>query len=160
MVNIIDTPPVTRQQTDRDRVSILEIVGCAALLSTILWTLLAALQQSPFGFPRDLLEGTAPWLTVSIVWATAVCLIMRGISRVRIAAAATVLGALLPAALTFFSPSFLPAAIVLAITTLGTASLMLSPRMVRGICAIAGFVLALVFFTVAFGQWFISFLRG
>lgn len=160
MVNIIDTPPQTRQKTDRDRVSILEIVGCAALLSTIFWTILATVQETPFGFPSDLLEGTAPWLTVSIVWATVVCLIMRGVSRVTVATGATVLGALLPVVLSIFSPALIPAAIVLAVTTFGTASLALTPRMVRGICAIAGFVFALVFFTVAFGQWFIAFLRG
>lgn len=168
MVNIIDTPPHTASATDRDRVSLLEIVGCSALLSTLVWTIISMFHSEPVFRTPTLLSTYGPWVAASVTWATLLTIAVKSFGRVTAVIVSVVGGAFLPLAVFFggiaregeSSPvGVVAATIAMMLTTSGTILPMAAPRRVRGIAAIVGFLAILVFFTWAFGQAFLSSLQ-
>lgn len=169
MSNIIDTPPRSGQRAGRDRVSLLEIVGAAALLGTAVWSVMAFMDDSRLMRTNTFLTPYGIWLAGSVAWATIVCLIVREFHRVSAYAWAGFAGAALPAVLFGVLLSSnpggviidtIPISIAMAIVTIGTVIGVALPRTVRGIVAICGYLLLLVYYTVAFGQAFLGYLQG
>lgn len=168
MVNIIDTPPVTASATDRDRVSLLEVVGCAALLSVLVWTVVSLFQDEPVFRTPAPLSSYGPWVAGTVGWAVLITVAVRHLGRIVQLVLACIGGAFLPLALLFggithegesSAVGAIAATLTVALTTAGTVLLMWSPRQVRGIVAIIGFLAILLFFTAAFGQAFLGALR-
>lgn len=165
MIDIVDTPPELGHATDRDRVSLLEIVGSAALFSVTVWSITSLITPVP---GEHLLTTIGLWVAISTAWSSVIAVTLRErIDFVVSVFGAATLGALIPlvfalARLSARPDAFveaMPTALTVAIIAVCTMLAVRLPRRARGIIAVLGFLGVLVFYTVAFGQVFIDALR-